>query len=196
MKIFRARYVVGSLALIALSACSTPPKPVDLSNPSGTKTALVPDAQHAVLVLKSNGQPMIVNFSEVDSKGVKNKIGSVFDTSDMAKELLPSILRMITATNRTVYGALPMQEVLIDASAPMRLVGHSTWSDTTGSRATGLYTRSGSCGPLNNDFQPQPMRRYMARFSFTGRGCVQQIFDITEAESVLVSGAPLPMPAK
>ena len=196
MKIFRFGYLAALSAGLVLAGCSTPPPTVDLSDPSKIKTQLSPNAQQAVLVLKSNGQPMVVNFNEEDATGTRKKLGNVFDAEDLTRQLLPGIVRMIAATNRTVYDALPVREVLIDASGPMRIVGNSTWSDTSGTKQTGYATRSGSCGPLYSSFRPEPMKRYMVRFSFIGKGCVQQVFDITADNAVLVAGQPLPTQAE
>jgi len=192
MRIFRFGYIAALSAGLVLTACSTPPPVVDLSDPSKIKTQLSPDAQKAVLVLKSNGQPMVVKFSGEDANGTRKPLGNVFDVEDLTRQLLPSIVRMVAATNRTVYDALPVREVLIDASDFLRIVGNSTWSDTSGTKQTGYSTRSGSCGPLYSSFRPEPMKRYMVRFSFIGKSCVQQVFDITADEAVLVAGQPLP----
>jgi hypothetical protein len=163
-----------------------------MSYPKGIKTELVPDDSHAVLQLKTNGN-IAVNFSLVDAAGGKIGLGSVFDLPETVQaQLLPFVVRMVKAGNRFAKGSLPVREVLVDTTAPVKVAGESKWADTTGSKHTGYSTHFGSCGPLYSSFRPEPLKRYVVRFSFIGDGCVQQVFDVTAADAILVSGRDIP----
>jgi len=192
MLVSGSRNFLSVMGLVVLSGCATSMPPVDMSFPSDVKTELAPDDEHAVLVLKSNGSLPVVRFHQIDSEGKISSLGNVFEVSEaMVASPLPAMLSIMKATNKSLFDALPVREVLIGTSKPIRISGGSNLMNKDGSKMTGRNGGDG-CGPLYSTFRPEPMKRYMVRFSFVGNGCIQQVFDITASEAVLISGRSLP----
>lgn len=165
--------VVGSF----LGGCSSAAwKPVQ--RPVNYQTTLAPTSTQSVLLLRSTGAPMPVDYT-ISSKGKAVKPGKIFDNGD--SQLAPWVARLTKSVNRGLAKTLTQREMLVDANTFYILTATSDWTtqDT-------YITRKGRCYPSATHFTPEPNKRYMALFTFSGSSCTNEVYDIT-------SGAPVPL---
>lgn len=165
--------VVGSF----LAGCSSAAwKPVQ--RPVNYQTTLAPTSTQSVLLLRSTGAPMPVDYT-ISSNGKDVKPGKIFD--NVEGQLAPWIARLTKSVNRGLAKTLTQREMLVDANTFYMLSATSDWTTQDP-----YLTRKGRCYPSATHFTPEPNKRYMALFTFSGNSCTNEVYDIT-------SGAPVPL---
>ena len=135
----------------------------------------VPDPGDAVMLIRSSGMPMIVQYSiSVDEEMCKGfeTVGSVFANTAKGK-VLPWIARL-DEKSRRLLGATTELKIRVRPDRPIQVKGYSNW--TGGSS-------SGSCGPLVTQFTPVSSHTYLVEFLWNGTiSCAQAVFDVTNPD--------------
>lgn len=162
-----ARLVAGCLlaVLLALGGCAQKYMEPAVSDPSD-----------AVLVIRSNGMPMLVQYSisfdEEMCKGFE-KVGTVF--ANTAKGRVSSWIAKFDEKTRRLTGATTELKVRIKPDRPIQVKAYSSWSDY----GAGMR-RDSSCGPLVSRFTPAGSHTYLVEFLWgDSASCGQAVSDIT-----------------
>ncbi|WP_434134350.1 hypothetical protein JQR88_10775 [Pseudomonas luteola] len=174
MHINKRNFLLAQLALLlaVTTGCSnlhSKSAPFDLND---YKSIVTPTGDQAALLITSWGAPMTVDYS-LESRNKVKELGMVYESGD--KVLLPWIAEFTKKKHEQLLGALPSREVLIDANTFTIVKGEAKWG------------QHGHCGPNFSFFTPTAGRRYLALFSFVGRYCKQDLYDISEGKLVLVN---------
>lgn len=166
--------------LFAISGCASKSPEKDAGAYGDAVASVIkPSEQHAQIIFKTSGAPMIVEFSmgpfNAAGEGLR-PVGRVFDSG--REVLLPWIAKLTEKANRGLVGALTSRSVLVAAGQLIQIRGESEWSDSDG-----IIRRSGACGPLISYVVPAGARSYLVVFKFNGHvSCNQEIYDITDPE--------------